>query len=531
LTNNFLSLLKPCNKIKPEIKLRNLVQKTLLISSLLISTASANFSAEDRFTDWMGMMAPTLPMQDGKKVLYSPRSEELPAQAAKYFTQRPFSKSMVKKVAGDSAVFTLENAADATDGSYLLLRQSDLTSGDSFRTLNAILNKPTDLHIILDVEADSNGVLNLYSMVGTVHDETGRTTTLRRALPFFKHLHLINSARDVKTIGKSFLYGDKYLEDISFTGFEGVKKIEDGFMVLCSKLQSADLSSFEHVKSIGNVFMADAKSLTSLTLPTTRIFNADLKTVGDHFLRGATSLTHVPEEAFESVMSMGSYFMASAGLTRFNTAKFKDLENLGVAFLAKCDSLKTVDVSGLKRIEPASVTFADAEAAQEIAKEARSKVHSNVREAWAAHTDAEYAYQEAATAEKVALKHAEAAKAVIITSKKEKADKVREAAEAKIYAAKDVRAQAETKDVEADRQVEMTQTALAIAKAAKAKAATLLTAAKNKQRHNLGLLHDCTTLKANPEAIRGAWSLLAPLRYQLSLEYKGLELENDDCGC
>ena len=531
--------------------MKKLFRNALLVGSLLLSS-TASVHADREFSDIVSGMVPTLPIQGEDRSLYSPREGTTPSIASKYLAQHPFNMKMVKKVAGSNTVFTLDTMHEATDGAYILLRQSDLKSADSMHALQAVLQKPTDVHVILDVEADSAGVLNLYSVAKK--EASDGSTTLRRVLPYIKHLHLINSAQNVKTIGSSFLYGDKYLEDITFTGFETVKHINDGFMLLCKKLKSADLSSFENLKSVDSFFMSEASSLTTLKLHTTRFFNADLTSVGDHFLRGTKSLTHTQEAALESVTHIGDYFMSESGVTKFNTGKFKELKELGRGFLSRCSNLAHVNVSGLKRIAPAKITVADATIAQTEAKEAKVALLSTYREAWTTDAEAQDATTEAANAERGALKHAEAATATIkgiVAKGKERAaaaghpeGKVvltsaeqasmlakKESATTVLLAAKDAYASSDAANAEADRKVEITQTAHKKAKELAAKALTLSEAAHTGQRHNLGLLYDCAMLKQNPDAIRGAWDLLESLRNQLHIAYPGLTYEDDTCGC
>lgn len=317
--------------------------------------------------------------------MYSPSGSTSTKDYNRSELYRPYSKTRlerqdktIQEVAGKHVVFSLGNMENVTDGSYLFLTMEQLK--ENTRAIQAILAKPTDIQIILDVEADSNGVLRLYSMVNTSTDPT--ELTLRRVFPWIQHLHLINSAKDITTIGQSFLYSDQYITDITFTGFSSVHTIESGFMLVCSKLKTADLSSLNHLKTVRDCFMSEASSLTHLSLPTSRFLNADLKTVGNHFLRGASSLTTIQEEAFESVTSMGGHFMSESALQSFNTAKFKDLRTLGAAFLAKCDKLKAVNVSGLKRITPALVTQADATTAAALETKGANHTVKRLEEAF-----------------------------------------------------------------------------------------------------------------------------------------------------
>jgi hypothetical protein len=279
---------------------------------------------------------------------FSPRESDTP-KAMRADLDKTYSKErlerrekLMQRIAGKNTVLTLGNINAATDGSYLLLTQQELIENKT--TVEKALEDILNIHLILDVEADESGVLNLDSDLITT-----------------PHLHLIDSAKNIKIIGQSFLVTNKAIQHITFSGFKAVRTIESGFMLGCSKLKSADLSSLESLAIIKDCFMSEATSLTHLNLPTTRFFNAKLKTVGNHFLRGAFSLTTIQEEAFESVTSMGGYFMSQSALQSFNTAKLKDLAKLGEAFLAKCDSLITVDVSGLKCITPALVAKADVE--------------------------------------------------------------------------------------------------------------------------------------------------------------------------
>lgn len=505
--------------------MKKLFRNALLVGSLLLSS-TASGHVDHEFSAIISGLAPTLPVQE-KDALYSPREDAKSAPASKYLAHHPFNMKTVKKVAGSNPVFTLDTLHEATDGAYILLHQNDLKSAEAMHALQSILQKPTDVHVILDVEADSAGVLNLYSAVKKEHSDG--SITRHRSLPFIKHLHLINSAQNVKTICQGFLYGDNYLENITFTGFETVEHIADNFMLLCPKLQSADLSSFENLKTIGNFFMSASKSLTTLKFHTTRFFNADLTSVGDHFLRGATSLARIQEDALESVIHIGNYFMMDSGVERFNTNKFKKLKELGKGFLFRCSSLAYVNVSGLKSIEPALVTLAEAEAAETAAEKARLQLHTNFKSAWKDSVEAQNATETADAATNVALSHFNTTKAISAAGGKvlKRALHTKEL----LQTAKVATASAAALDAKADHQVELAEKALQHHKALKVTAESLLKAAHNKQRTSLGLLLDCPKLKENPTAIRGAWDLLKPLQDQLHMAYPGLTYEDDTCGC
>lgn len=529
--------------------MKTIFKRAVVIGGLLLSTSS-HVRANNEFTDLVKTLAPVVSGQVEAKTPFTPREgAEGATVAAKYLKQRPFDMKTAKKIAGTNAVFTIEDMAHATDGSYILLRQSDLNSVETLKLLQSVLQKPTDLHIILDVEADSSGILNLHCVIKKI--ESDGSETHRRILPYFKHLHLINSNKDVIQIGQSFLYGDKYIEDITFTGFGAVERIEDGFMAMCPKLKSADLSSFEHLKQIDSFFMAEAKALEDLKLPTTRFLNADLTTVGHHFLRGASSLTRVQEEALESVSYIGDYFMSESGLTRFKSGKFKKLEVLGIGFLARCANLQTVDVSGLDRIVPMQINDNDVKAAEQRVEIVRSNVHAQYRQAWQASADVDRLEEEAQAAEIAASKRTAQAlaiiqgtvakgkaraavagypsgKVVLTVAEKQRISNARSQAEEDVLSAMADRSVADHATTNFDLKVQRTEKMLAASKAAKQEVEHIR--ANLGRIRNLGVLHGCPKLKAHPAAIRGAGKLSYALRNQLHLEYAGLTYD-DDFGC
>lgn len=327
--------------------MRNLVKKTLLISSLLISTNYAHNLDEDNFTNLCSALSP----KAGHKpvfleVAFSPSEStktDTTSRAELYTTtskeQLERRAKLIQRIAGKNAVSTLANVNAITDGSYLFLTQHELVANQE--KILAALEDAMNIHLILEAEADESGVFKLDGdLISTAN------------------LHLIDSAQSVKVIGQSFLATNKTVQHITFSGFKAAHTVESGFM-LGTKVKSVDLSSLENLTTIKDCFLAEATSLTHLTLPTTRFFNAKLKTVGNHFLRGASALTQIQEEAFESVTTMGSYFMSESAILSFNTAKLKDLLVLDAGFLAKCPQLIEVNVAGLKRITPALVTKAD----------------------------------------------------------------------------------------------------------------------------------------------------------------------------
>lgn len=528
--------------------MKKIFKRALVMGGLLLST-TAHVQANNEFTDVLKGLVPASTGQMEEKTPYTPKEgAEGVAVAAKYLKQQPIDMKMVKKIAGKGAVFTLDTMDNAEDGAYIVLRQSDLASSEALRSLQSVLEKPTDVHVILDVQADSRGALSLHSIVQT--KESDGTVSRKRILPFIKHLHLMNSANDITTIGQSFLFGDTYVENVTFTGFESVTHIADGFMAMCPILKSADLSSFEHLKQIDNFFMSEAKGLTQLVLPTTRFFNADLTKVGDHFLRGATSLTRVQEEALESVTNIGDYFMSESGLTRFNTGKFKKLQVLGAGFLAKCSGLSAVDLSGLKRISPEKITDAEAKEAEKRAENAKLSTLANYLKAWDVTTEADRLEQEAAASEGAALKQCAQVLAIV----KGTVENGRARAAAKGYEGKVVLTSAEHNRIltardhvrqvvastgahqeiaekaasTADLQLRLTEGALAKSKAAKMHADFLR--ANVGLYRNLGVLHGCVKLNAHPGSIRGAGKLSTALRNQLHREYSRLTYD-DDFGC
>lgn len=160
--------------------MKKIFRKAVLIGSLLMSSTASVHSAAEFDSLIMGM-APTLPAQEEERVLYSPREDAHSTIASKYLAQHPINMKMAKKVAGNNPILTLDNMHTATDGAYILLRQSDLKSADSAHALQAVLQKPANVHVILDVEADSDGVLRLYSVVNT--STNPNESTLRRVLP------------------------------------------------------------------------------------------------------------------------------------------------------------------------------------------------------------------------------------------------------------------------------------------------------------------------------------------------------------
>lgn len=532
--------------------MKKMLKRALLIGGLLLSTTTY-IQANNEFTDLISGLVPVLPIQEEDGRVFSPKERDdddgVSSVAAKYLEQRPVDMKIVKKIAGKNEVFTFDTMDQAVDGSYILLRQSDLKSVENVQDLQSVLQKPTDVHVILDVEANSMGVLNLYSVVKTVTRDG--TEMRRRILPFIKHLHLMNSAQDVKVIGRSFLYGDKYLEDVSFTGFDSVERIEDGFMLVCPQLKTVDLSSFEHLKEIGGFFMSEDKALVNLNLPTTTFFNADLTKVGDHFLRGTTSLTKVQEIAFESVKHIGEFFMRGSGVQSFNSGKFKKLKELGEGFLAKCPELVRVDVSGLKRIAPRKITETDVSAAEKEAEKARLAMHAGYRQVWSVTSDAEGLEYEAVVSEHAALKQADQAmktirgitqkgkeqaetkgyaegKVVLTPAEKERMLKTKDHAKEVLLAAKADQTASESANAKVDHQIAVTQKTSEKSQAAKAYAERLK--ASVGKVYSLGVLKDCAKLKTNPEAICGAGGLKEALRTQLHLEYSGLEYD-DGCGC
>lgn len=330
------------------------------------------------------------------------------------------------------------------------------------------------------------------------------------------------------------MYGDRYITDITFTGFERVHNIESGFMLTCPQLKTADLSSFEHLTTIKDCFMSGTKSLTEVKLPTTRFFKADLKTVGKHFLRGASSLAQIQEEALEGVTSIAPYFMASSGVESFDTEKLKDLRDLEEGFLADCKKLTRVNMGGLKRITPALVTKADVEAAWATYEATIEAVWTTYRQAWAHTDEAVDTAIEAAHAEKGALKIATTAIHQLKTTRsKEHAETIRENAKAAVLDAKAKKARAQQADAAADHTIETATVATDAAKAAKLKAQRLAEALRLGQRHNLGVLHGSESLDKNLNGIRGVEKLPRALRVELADRFDHpyfVEIE-DECGC
>ncbi len=308
------------------------VLRTIALTTALVAPSAIN--AEVEFSSILQDLAPVeIDIKEG--------ALEEHTSAKKY----KIDDAMIDRVVGENRHLTRENMMDAQAGDYIVLDQTDLSSQDTVMLLQKTLTNQSDIHVVLDVHANKAGALELFSSVQTKYPEGNKVR--KRIIPDIQHLHLVNTTRDIKRVGRSFLYGDRSLESISFTGFEQVTEIEDGFLVLCPVLTSADLSSLSSLETVRDFFAASCSSLSTVSMPKSK----KLTTVGSNFMRNTTSMTALPQGTFQSVKTVGDYFMRGSGVTTLlSSHHFKQLSNLGSGFMAE-SKLTSAEVAGFKRLK------------------------------------------------------------------------------------------------------------------------------------------------------------------------------------
>eukprot|EP01064_Diplonema_japonicum_P029687 TRINITY_DN4865_c2_g4_i1.p1 TRINITY_DN4865_c2_g4~~TRINITY_DN4865_c2_g4_i1.p1 ORF type:complete len:306 (+),score=43.77 TRINITY_DN4865_c2_g4_i1:71-988(+) len=154
----------------------------------------------------------------------------------------------------------------------------------------------------------------------------------------------------ISSIARDFLRFLPNVVEVDFTILDGVKTIEQGFMVWCESLQSVDLSPLCLVKETPTGFFTNCTSLTTIDLSSMpalvtisdgfftycrNLYHINLTplksvaSIGRNFLRGTRALSSVDLSAFTHVTSVGWYFLAGSGLRHVDVSPLTSVKFLG----------------------------------------------------------------------------------------------------------------------------------------------------------------------------------------------------------
>ena len=157
----------------------------------------------------------------------------------------------------------------------------------------------------------------------------------------------------------AFVYGDKVeeissevllmckLEMVTFSGFNNVKRIGNGFCIYSNYLTHVNLSAFTNVEKIGNSFLASCRCLNALDFSGL----GKLESIGCDFLSGCTGLKEIDLSPLVSLKSIADGFLFDCtSLTRLPNLYLPKLTTIGDSFLGVCEQLTTIDLNGLPSV-------------------------------------------------------------------------------------------------------------------------------------------------------------------------------------
>lgn len=146
-----------------------------------------------------------------------------------------------------------------------------------------------------------------------------------------------NNFRDLKKIGNRFLYGQRYLGEIDFSGLYNVEELGDSClssltMLGSAYLQKINFKGFENVRKIGNSF----------------------------FSNNWNNITEIDFSPFVNLEEVGDVFFSNIkSLTYIDTTPLKKLKKLGSYIFSGCTNVETVNLSGLVNVEGTYNSFSD----------------------------------------------------------------------------------------------------------------------------------------------------------------------------
>lgn len=152
-----------------------------------------------------------------------------------------------------------------------------------------------------------------------------------------------NNFRDLKKIGDRFLYGQRYLGEIDFSGLYNVEEIGDNCLnslTLFSSgyLHNIDFRGFENVRKIGNqFFISNMYNITEIDLSPF----VSLEEVGDGFCSGVRKLTYIDTTSLKNLRKVGSYFLSDSNAETVNLSGLINVEGSYTSF-ANLPNLKRV---------------------------------------------------------------------------------------------------------------------------------------------------------------------------------------------
>ena len=164
--------------------------------------------------------------------------------------------------------------------------------------------------------------------------------------------------KNVTTIGGGFLSSCESLEVVDLSGLNNLTTINEyfffksanGFMENCEKLESVDLCSFDKVTVIGDNFLYNCKSLKDISNMSGL---SNVKSIGNYFLARCESLVSVDASALKSVTAIDKGFLNFClKLESVDLRSFDKITVISDDFLYKCESLKDIsNMSGLSNVK------------------------------------------------------------------------------------------------------------------------------------------------------------------------------------
>lgn len=127
-----------------------------------------------------------------------------------------------------------------------------------------------------------------------------------------------------------------------------ISHLNEWFLSACQGITAIDLTPMTNIKTIGAGLLNECSNITTLKLPP---LASDFTDLGSYFLCGCESLATVDLSPLAKIETIGANFLSScSALTAVDLAPLNNVTTVGFGFLSYCTGLTTIDVAPLHRL-------------------------------------------------------------------------------------------------------------------------------------------------------------------------------------
>ena len=143
----------------------------------------------------------------------------------------------------------------------------------------------------------------------------------------------------IEHIGEKFLSRFTDLIKIDLSPLSNVKTIGNDFLRSCVRLEKIDLTPLINITSISSYFLANCQQLNEVKFP--KNFE-NLKNIGNQFLLESTALKTIDLSYFSNVEKIGNSFLNESGIETIDLSPLKNLVGIDSRFMSECDNLTSI---------------------------------------------------------------------------------------------------------------------------------------------------------------------------------------------